>query len=139
MGEKKEAGTEAPTTNDATKVEKNSETAKNNDHKFNPEDFISAEDMLQMEITSVPCLFDPIIPKVGLGILGGESDAGKSMILRQLAICTALGFDFIGFPYQGNHGGVLYVSTEDAMEPSAVFLKKPARREELNPSRMPSY
>ena len=120
----KVATAEAITTKDATKVENNSETTKNNENKINSEDFISAVDMLQMDITSVPCLFAPIIPKVGLGILGGESDAGKSMILRQLAICTALGCDFIGFPYQGNHGGVLYVSTEDAMEPSAAFLKK---------------
>lgn len=120
MEKEKVATADAITTKANAKVEKKIEIT----NFCDPENFISAEKMLSMEDKSVPCLFDPIIPKVGLGLLGGESDAGKSMFLRQLAICAALGSNFFGFQYRGCRNGVLYISTEDAMEPSSVFLRK---------------
>jgi len=86
--------------------------------------FISATKLMEMKNTEIPKLYDPIIPKGAIGILAGSSDTGKSMILRQLAICVTTGRDFLGFPFRGIHKAVIYAASEDNQEAVAFFLKQ---------------
>jgi hypothetical protein len=85
---------------------------------------VSGAALLAREITTPPTLYSPILPLVGVGVLAGESDANKSMFLRQLAICTATGRDFLGFRYNGTKKYVLFVSTEDDANSTAFFLQR---------------
>lgn len=85
---------------------------------------VSAADLLTQPVTDLPTLYDPIIPLGVVGVLGGESEANKSMFLRQLAICTATGRDFLGYKYKGTNKLVFYVSTEDNEYFTTVLLKK---------------
>lgn len=142
MDEKAKAAASAAATSTIAKVENTSEIIKESNSITQSEKrqtdsnegcnltsnndfgFISGKELLLMPDTSIPCLYEPIIPQEGVGIFCGESDAGKSMFLRNLAICTATGRDFLGFKYTGNNRGAIYVSTEDAKEVTAVMLKK---------------
>ena len=76
--------------------------------------FVTANELLGLNIKDVPRLWDPFISQVGLSGLVGSSDCGKSTILRQLAISVALREkEFLGFPLNVTHGRAIYISTED--------------------------
>ena len=85
---------------------------------------VSAADLLAQPITTMPTLYDPILPLGAVGFLAGESDVNKSMFLRQLAICTATGKDFLGYRYNGTRRRVIYVSTEDDQTNIQFFLQR---------------
>ncbi len=86
--------------------------------------FVSAANLLSREIARIPTLYDPIFPRVGLAVLAGESDAGKSMLLRQMAICVATGRPFLGMDFGGRHRSALYVSSEDGEDSTEAILPK---------------
>ena len=76
--------------------------------------FKGADELKNQEITEIDYLVDRLIPRGTLCSLVGESDTGKSSILRQLAVSVAYGDDtFIGFKLNENYQNVVYVSTED--------------------------
>ena len=65
---------------------------------------VSAEDLLNRNITSIPCLVEPFLQKVGLACIGGSSDTGKSSFLRFLCLSIVSGkSDFIGFSLNAEH------------------------------------
>ncbi len=71
-------------------------------------------------------------PQIGVVALAGSSDVGKSSLLRQLA--TSIVYeqkDFLGFPINAKHRGVIYVSTEDDAQAVSFLLnkQKPADKE----------
>jgi|WetSurMetagenome_2_1015567.scaffolds.fasta_scaffold06310_6 RecA-family ATPase len=87
--------------------------------------FISAFDLLMLDIDEVPCLVNPLLPSSGLGAVVGTSDSGKSCFCRQLAIAIATGEkDFLGFQLTPRTGRVIFVSTEDDKEATVSLLKK---------------
>ena len=76
--------------------------------------FYSATELLKRKVKKLPCLIDPILPKVGVAALAGSSDTGKSSFLRHLASSIVLGkTDFLGWEIKAEHNKVIYVSTED--------------------------
>ena len=86
---------------------------------------ISAEDLLNRKIESIPCLVEPFLQKVGLACIGGSSDTGKSSFLRFLCLSIVSGKnDFIGFPLNAVHRSAIYVSTEDDDAAMAFLLNK---------------
>ena len=85
---------------------------------------VRASDLLRRNVTELPKLFAPVFPAVGLSILGGESDACKSMLLRNMAICTVTGRDFLGWKYQGTRKSCIFVSTEDDEDATSYLLGK---------------
>ncbi len=81
---------------------------------FTHSTMVSAADLLKKKTEQIPCLLDPIFPKVGLVALAGSSDTGKSSFLRQLAISVAIGEEqFLGFKLKMEYNRAIYVSTED--------------------------
>ena len=85
---------------------------------------VRASDLLRRNVTELPKLFAPVFPAVGVAMLGGESCSGKSMLLRNMAICTATGRDFLGWKYQGTHKSCIFVSTEDDEVATSFLLGK---------------
>lgn len=87
--------------------------------------FFNAKQLLEKELTEVPSLVEPILPKVGLAAVAGSSDTGKSSFLRHLALSIILGKNkFLGFKINAEHKKVLYVATEDDEDATAVLLNK---------------
>jgi RecA-family ATPase len=81
-------------------------------------------ELLNMSITKIPTLVDPIIPKVCLMALTGTSDIGKSTMLLQLCCDIALNDRFLDFPINAEHKSAIYVSTEDDMYSISYRLQK---------------
>lgn len=85
----------------------------------------SAEQLLNMKVEDIPCLVEPILPKVGVVALAGSSDTGKSSLLRQLALSVCLGEErFLGWQLRTEHQKAYYVSTEDDENAIAFLLNK---------------
>ncbi|MDL2304404.1 AAA family ATPase [Bacteroides sp. OttesenSCG-928-D19] len=85
---------------------------------------VRASDLMNQEIREIPMLFSPVFPRQGVVLLAGSSDAGKSMLLRNMAICAATGRDFLTWQYQGVHRSCLFVSTEDDSMATSYLLTK---------------
>ena len=65
--------------------------------------FKGADELKNQEIKEVDYLVDRLIPRGTLCSLVGESDTGKSSLLRQLAVSVAYGDDtFLGFKLNEN-------------------------------------
>ncbi|NYJ26331.1 ATP-binding protein [Allomuricauda sp. ARW1Y1] len=85
----------------------------------------SGEQLLNMKVDNIPCLLEPILPKVGLVALAGSSDTGKSSLLRQLAVSICLGEErFLDWQLKTEHKKAYYVSTEDDENAIAFLLNK---------------
>lgn len=85
---------------------------------------IRASDLLKRGVREIPMLFAPVFPAACVSILAGSSDAGKSMLLRNMAICTVTGRDFLGWKYKGKHRSCIFVATEDDEAATSFLLSK---------------
>lgn len=85
---------------------------------------VSGTELLAMDIEKMDCLIDPFLPKVGLAALAGQSDIGKSMLLRQLAFECLISKTFLGFPINTSFNSSIFVSSEDDANASAYLLKR---------------
>lgn len=75
---------------------------------------ISGSALIGYGITELPTVVEPILPKVGVVALGGESDCGKSTLLRTLAMTIVNGSNnFQGWQVNATHNSAIYVSSED--------------------------
>lgn len=93
--------------------------------ELNRQGFVSATELLKLNVTEIPTLVSPFLPKVGLAALIGSSDTGKSSFLRQLAFEVAYGNStFLGFKINATYKSAIYVSTEDDELAVSVLLKK---------------
>lgn len=80
-------------------------------------------ELFDMDIPEIPCLFDPIFIKKGIAVLVGPSDAGKSSLLRQMAMSVAGGRDFLGWKLNADHYRAYYFSSEDDETITARVVK----------------
>ena len=72
--------------------------------------FKGADELKNQEIQEIDYLVDRLIPRGTLCTLVGESDTGKSSLLRQLAVSVAYGDDtFLGLKLNDNCRSVVYV------------------------------
>ena len=86
---------------------------------------IGADVIKNKNYKEVEYLVDKLIPRGTLCALVGESDTGKSSLLRQLAVSMVYGDeDFLGFKMKSSCNNVLYVSTEDGEMATSVWLNK---------------
>ena len=87
---------------------------------------LTGADLFRLNVNSLPTLIEPIIPKTGIWALVGSSDTGKSMLLRQLAICLARNSDFLNFKINSTFGKAIYIASEDDEISTSYLLKKQA-------------
>ena len=87
--------------------------------------FIGADIIKNKNYNDVRYLIDKLIPRGTLCALVGESDTGKSSLLRQLAMSLVYGdSDFLGFKLDESSRNVIYVSTEDGQMATSVWMNK---------------
>jgi RecA-family ATPase len=80
--------------------------------------------MLENNITEIPMLWNPLLPKQGLALLSGESDTGKSTLMRQLSSAIVSGQDtFLGLELSAAFNSTIYVCTEDDVTSISARLK----------------
>lgn len=96
----------------------------------------TALDLVNMDVESIPMLFEGLIPKVGLWSVVGASDTGKSMLLRQIAMCVAGERGFLDKEINPVHGSAIVVSTEDDETALAFLLKKQNTSMQLSPDQL---
>ncbi len=94
--------------------------------------FISGGDLLNMQIESIPMLIGDLIPLVGIWAIVGASDTGKSMILRQLAMCIAGNKEFLNMPINAINNRVIYVCSEDDEFATSYLLRRQNKTIGLN-------
>lgn len=86
---------------------------------------VSAKDLVNMPASSFSYLWGNYIQSDSLCAITGSSDAGKTSILRQLAISIATKQStFLGQKLNARYGKVIYLSTEDGKKATALNLKK---------------
>lgn len=74
----------------------------------------TAKQIMELGLSEVPTLMDPLMPKSGVMALAGSSDLGKSYLILQLMVHIVKGEkDFLGFPLNVSHKRAIYLSTED--------------------------
>lgn len=83
-----------------------------------------ASDLLSRGTQEIPMLFAPVFPRRGVALLAGTSDAGKSMLLRNMAIAVVTGRDFLGWKFKGVHRSCIFVATEDDEDATSYLLGK---------------
>jgi hypothetical protein len=94
-----------------------------NDTTLNSEVEITAADLLNRKVESIPCLVEPILQRVGLAAVAGSSDVGKSAFLRQFAFAVGSGQEhFLSWKIRAKHRSAIYVSTEDDENATAYLL-----------------
>jgi KaiC/GvpD/RAD55 family RecA-like ATPase len=90
------------------------------------------DELLDLNVTEIPCLVENLIPCDSLVIIAGPSDVGKSTLYTQLAIAIVKGEkEFLGFKLNPLHRRVLIVSTEDGPIPLAFRTRKQTSNEGL--------
>ena len=87
--------------------------------------FVGADTIKNKNFKELEYIVDKLIPRGTLCALVGESDTGKSSLLRQLALSLAYGDkDFLGFKLKGSCNNVLYVSTEDGEAATSQWMNR---------------
>lgn len=114
--------------------ELNGFSEENEDLEIKP--FYTCEELLNRNIQNIPCLLDPIFPKVGLCAVAGSSDTGKSSWLRQLALFVAAGkSQFLGFKLNTETKKAIYVCTEDDQYAMSWLLNTANKTFNLSPAK----
>lgn len=90
--------------------------------KPRPPHVFTARELSKLCIEGIFVLFG-LFP-VGISILVGASDTGKSMLLRLLGLCVSGGKNFIGRTFNGKHRSAIIVSTEDDNTALAFFVSR---------------
>ncbi len=88
-------------------------------------DMYTLSDLRKTSFTN-DTLFEPFLPRIGIGAVVGMPDSGKSMMCRQLALTIAYGKkEFFGFPLNPKHKRAIFVTTEDTLESTkACFTRQ---------------
>jgi RecA-family ATPase len=87
--------------------------------------WITARELLENPVTELHFLVEGLFPQVGIAACVGDSDVGKSALLRQLCLSIVTGKpDFAGFKLNTKYEKALYVSTEDGKEAINFLLGK---------------
>ena len=88
-------------------------------------EIVSLGDLLELNIESVPCLWEPYFRDQGVHALVGEPDSGKSLFALQFAMSIATRqTTFLGHPLHPRHYRALYVETEDDKSEMARRTKR---------------
>ena len=88
--------------------------------------YSTAGNLLTTDIEHAPSIWGDFFPRNGVVCLAGESECGKSIFLRQLAIeyCTNTTGRFLGMKFDNLYKRALYISTEDDYYAFSALLQK---------------
>ncbi|GAB6394670.1 MAG: AAA family ATPase [Bacteroidales bacterium] len=87
--------------------------------------WVTARELLENPVTELPFLVEGLFPQVGIAACVGDSDVGKSALLRQLCLSIVTGKpDFVGFKLNTKYKKALYVSTEDGKDAINFLIGK---------------
>lgn len=87
--------------------------------------FFTGSDLIISGAEKMPCLIDPVFPKVGNVCLAGGSDTGKSSLLRQIAIKIATGDPkFLEWDIKATHNKAVFVASEDDKNATSYLLSR---------------
>ena len=76
------------------------------------------------ELSQEKQLLEGVFEKTGLACIGGATDTGKSMLLRDFARSISQEEDrFLGFPLNRQSNNVIFISTEDGKSKTAELLR----------------
>ncbi len=94
-----------------------------------------AEELLTTDFEQVPSIWGNFLPRNGVVCIAGESECGKSIFLRQLAIeyCTNTTGRFLGMKFDNRSKRALYISTEDDYYAFSALLKKQCKELNVKP------
>lgn len=97
-----------------------------NDKKIEMLSFVvSGKTLFESPVPDNPMLWGHFLPKIGIAILAGGSDCGKSSLMRQLS--GAIVFEekeFLGIRLDASHKSVIYVSSEDTEDDIKRIMKR---------------
>lgn len=85
---------------------------------------VSGERMLSNDIKEIPMLIPPLFQRVGLALIIGSSDIGKSTLLRQLCVSIVSGMPFCGMQINAKYNRAIYCSSEDDDMSISYLLKR---------------
>src|SRR4051812_13815806 len=82
-------------------------------------------ELLDANIPAKEYLLKPYLQRVGLGVVAGRPDSGKSMLCRELAMRIAGGASqFISHELNPVHRRAIYITTEDPIEDTKFVLER---------------
>ena len=99
-------------------------------------EIISGSTLLGDDIKAIPMLIPPLFHRIGLALLIGSSDIGKSTLLRQLCISIVTGKPFLGMDVKPIFRRALYVSSEDDEMSISYLLKRQNNEFKLKPEEL---
>jgi len=86
--------------------------------------FIEAPRLMENSPDQIPELVKGLFPEVGQVAFIGQSDVGKSTLVKQLCICVCTGIPFLDFEIVSHPRGGIYVSSEDYEYAVGSVLRK---------------
>jgi RecA-family ATPase len=90
-----------------------------------PAFIITAQELVDNDITEIPWLWEKFIPYGSLTIISGSSDTGKSTLLRQFSLALVSGeSEYLEHKIKPKYKSVIYMSTEDDILSLSPRLKK---------------
>ena len=97
-------------------------------------DEYSLGELLSLNVTEIPFLWNKLIPRGSLVVLGGPSESGKSTLYTQLALAIVKGNqEFLGLKLNAIHSRVLIISTEDGPEAFSFRVIKQLNESKIGP------
>jgi len=86
---------------------------------------ISGKILFESPVPDNPMLWGHYLPKIGIAMLVGDSDCGKSSLMRQLAGAIIFNeSEFLGLKLDASYKSVIYVSSEDTDEDIKRIMKR---------------
>lgn len=90
-----------------------------------PQFVISGKTLFESPVQDYPMLWGHYFPKIGIALLAGSSDCGKSSLMRQLSGAIVFGESkFLGLRLDTIHKSVVYVCSEDTDEDIKRIMKR---------------
>ena len=90
-----------------------------------PDYIITAQELINNEITEIPWFWSGFIPQRGITFISGSTVVGKSTIGRQLSIAVVTEeVEYLGRVLSPTYRSVIYVSTEDDLYSISPKIKR---------------
>lgn len=105
---------------------------KSKSNRGDDDECFTGEDLLNLNVSEIPHLWEPYFPKTGLVGICGPSESGKSPLVKQLCLAIVNGdTTFLNSPLNSTHKNVIFISTEEGKAGMADYI---TLQNEVHPS-----